>query len=92
MINQQEIMMKLQTTQFALACALAALILWVICSLFVMLMPMGMMSMSGYMMHGEFSTLQWQLGMHSFFLGLIAWTITAGVFGWLIAAIYNKLC
>lgn len=84
--------MKLQTTNFALACALAALILWIICSLFVMLIPMGMMSLSGHMMHGDFSTLQWQLGMHGFFFGLIAWTITAGVLGWLIAAIYNKLC
>lgn len=84
-------MMTLQTTKFGVACALATAILWIICSLLVVLMPVAMMNLSGHMMHGDFSMWQWRMGMHGFFFGLIAWSLVAGVFGWLLTVIYNKL-
>lgn len=83
--------MTLQTTKFGLACASAAAILWIFCSLLFMLMPMKMMNMSGHMMHGNFTEMQWQLSLHGVFFGLISWAIISGVAGWLVASIYNRL-
>ena len=83
--------MKLEARKFGIACAVAAAILWVICSLFVMAMPLGMMNMSGSMMHGDYSGMQWHMGLSGLIVGLIAWPVVAGFSGWLVAFIYNKL-
>ncbi len=83
--------MKLNAKKFSWACAITAIILRILCGLLFMIMPMRMMGMSGYMMQGDFTEMQWQLSMHGFFFGLISWAIMSGVAGWLIATIYNKL-
>ena len=43
--------MKLHAFKFGLACSISAIVLWVICSVFVAAMPAMMMSMSGDMVH-----------------------------------------
>lgn len=83
--------MKLDAIKFGLASAATFSILWVVCSLFVMGMPMNMMHISGNMVHGNFTSMQWSMGTQSIFIGLIAWAFVAGITGWLIALIYNKL-
>lgn len=83
--------MRLDAKKFGLACALAAAILWVICSLFVTIMPVAMMNLSGHMVHGNFNGTQWQMGMHGLFFGLIFWAIMSGITAWLAATFYNKL-
>ncbi len=83
--------MKLDAIKFGLASAIAFSIAWIICSIFVMAMPTGMMRISGHMMHGDFSSMQWDLGMSGLIVGLVSWAVVAGVMGWLMATIYNKL-
>ena len=83
--------MKLNAIKFGLACAASFSILWVFCSLFVMGMPTNMMQLSGNMVHGDFTSMQWSMGFQGLFVGLIAWAFVAGISGWLIALIYNKL-
>lgn len=83
--------MKLNETKFGLSVGLAFAIIWVVCSILVLLLPMPIMSMSGDMVHMNTSGLNWTMGFAGFFVGLITWTFSAGVTGWLIAFIYNKL-
>jgi hypothetical protein len=83
--------MKLDAVKFGLASAAAFSILWVVCSLFAIGMPMNMMQVSGNMVHGDFTSMQWSMGIQGLFIGLIAWAFVAGISGWLIALIYNKL-
>jgi len=83
--------MKLDAIKFGLACAISMAILWVICVLFVMMMPMGMMEMSGSMMHMDLSEIEWDMGLHGLIVGMIAWAIVGGFSGGLIATIYNRL-
>lgn len=85
--------MKLDAAKFGLSCAISAALLWIICAIFVMLMPAGMMEMSGDMLHMDLSgmDMKWDMGLHGLLTGLIAWVIGAGFSGWLVAAIYNKL-
>lgn len=83
--------MTLNATKFGLACAITVIIFWLIYSFLFMLMPIDLMGLRGHMMHGDFTGVQWQLKPHSLFFGLVSWAIIAGVGGWLIAVIYNKL-
>jgi hypothetical protein len=49
-----------------------------------------MMAMSGDMVHMDAAGINWQMGFMGFLVGLFAWTLSAGITGWLIAFIYNK--
>ena len=83
--------MKLNAIKFGLAAAYAVAIIWVFCSLLVVMLPGMSMNMGGYMMHSDFSGMSWHMGVAGFVLGLILWSLTAGIFAWLMAAIYNAL-
>ena len=83
--------MKLNAIKFGLACAATFSILWLVCSLSVIGMPMNMMQISGNMVHGDFASLQWSISAQGLVVGLIAWAFVAGISGWLTALIYNKL-
>ena len=83
--------MKLNATKFGVASAVAFAILWVICSLFVVVMPGMMMEMSGHMVHTDLAGIQWHMGLTSVVIGLFAWSFVAGITGWLVATIYNRL-
>lgn len=83
--------MKLDAMKFGLAAAYTVAIIWVFCSLLVVMLPGMSMNMGGYMMHGDFSGMSWHMGFAGFFLGLVLWTLTAGIFAWLMTEIYNRL-
>ncbi len=83
--------MKLHEIKFGLAAAISIAILWIICSLIVWLSPGMSMEMSGHMVHSDLSQMQWQLSLSGIIIGLIIWSLFAGIIGWLIATVYNKL-
>ncbi|MCG8383871.1 MAG: DUF5676 family membrane protein [Gammaproteobacteria bacterium] len=83
--------MKLNAMKFGLACAISAVVLWIICSLLVMAMPAMMLSMSGDMLHMQLQDMGWHLTLAGAFWGLVAWAFVAGIAGWLLATIYNRL-
>lgn len=83
--------MKMHTINFAAACAAALSVVWIICLLLVMLMPMGMMELSGSMMHMELTNMQWSMSLKGLIVGVIAWALVGGFTGALIATFYNRL-
>lgn len=83
--------MKLNAAKFGLAAAISFGVAWIICALLVMLMPGMMMSMSGHMVHMELADMGWHLTLAGVLLGLVAWSVSAGFIGWLLAWIYNRL-
>jgi len=83
--------MKLNAMNFGMASAISASVLWVICSVLVLVLPSMMLSMSGDMLHMQLNGMGWQLTLIGVVKGLVAWFVTAGVAGWLLAAIYNRL-
>lgn len=82
--------MKLDAINFGLACAAAFSLMWVILGLFMMAAPMHLMQIPGGG-QGEFSSMHQGMGVTGWFMGLILWTVLAGLTGWLTAFIYNKL-
>ncbi len=83
--------MKLNAAKFGLAWAITFAIFWLVCSLFVWLMPGAMMGISGHMIHGDLSAINWHLSLAGAVAGLVAWSLLAGVTGWLVALVYNRL-
>lgn len=82
--------MKLNANAFGLAAAVAVAVLWVLCSLVVVLVPGMSMTMSGYMMHTDFTGMQWDMHLAGFLGGLVVWAVFAYAFAWLMATIYNR--
>lgn len=83
--------MKLHAVKFGLACAISAVVLWIICSLLVMVMPAMMLSMSGDMLHMQLQDMEWHLTLTGALWGLVSWAVVAGFSGWLLVVIYNRL-
>lgn len=83
--------MKIQAMKFGMASALSASVLWVICSLLVMLMPSMMLSIPGNMLHIQLGDMGWHLTFIGAVKGLLAWFVMAGFAGWMLATIYNRL-
>ena len=83
--------MKINVLNFALASALTAAGVWLICSLLVWAMPGPMMNMTANMVHMNMGKSGWVLSPISVIGGLIGWGLVAGIFAWLLATIYNRL-
>lgn len=83
--------MSLNAVKFAIASSLSFAIVWIICSLLVLVMPEMMMTLSGGMVHMNLSSLNWEVSFLGIFVGLLGWSLSAGVIAWLLAIIYNKL-
>ena len=83
--------MKLDAGKFATAAAIVTAILWTICSAVVFSLPIGSTRMTGYMMHADVGRMTWAFSGVGFFVGLLVWSVLAGLAAWALAAIYNRL-
>ena len=83
--------MKLDAIKLAAATAIIFAIVWIICSLLVIVIPGGMMQMSGHMLHADLGNMGWSMHWAGFVVGLILWTLLPAVLVWAIAALYNRL-
>lgn len=83
--------MRIKPLTLGIASAITAAILWLFCSFLVFILPEMMMKMTGAMVHADLSTMNWTLTLSNVLVGLISWSISAGVTGWILAYIYNML-
>lgn len=83
--------MKINALNIALASAITTAIVWIICSLLVWSMPGAMMNLSGNMMHMELGKVGWMLSPVGVIWGLFGWSLSVGIFAWILATIYNLL-
>ncbi len=83
--------MKCDANRLFVATAGAFAIIWIICSALVAILPGQMLGMSGHMIHADFAAMSWTLTWAGFVIGLVAWSVSAGITAWLIGTIYNKL-
>ncbi|AGS39631.1 DUF5676 family membrane protein [Cycloclasticus zancles] len=83
--------MTLNAYKFGLASAISFSVIWLVCSLLVWLFPKMTMGIAGEMLHADMTSLGWQISSTGVVTGLIGWAVTAGVIGWFLVVIYNKL-
>ena len=82
--------MKIDASRLALALGGTTAVLWILCSILVVLFPGSMMSMTGSMLHADTQSFGWSLTLAGFLMGLVCWTVWAMAVGWLIGEIYNR--
>ncbi|MEW6127488.1 MAG: DUF5676 family membrane protein [Acidobacteriota bacterium] len=84
-------MMKLDIRAFAIASALIAATLFVVCAFFVAIAPKETTAIAGHLIHADLSGIVRSLTWGNFFGGLAGWTLgtasVAGATAWL----YNHL-
>jgi len=83
--------MKLDAMKFGMATAIVFGLFWIACSVLVMMLPSVMMDMSGHMIHGDMSGMRWHMTISGVVIGLMIWSLFAGLTAGLIAQFYNKM-
>lgn len=83
--------MKINQLKSALASGITAAIVWSVCSVLVWMVPGGMMTTTANMVHMEMNRGGWILTPTGVVWGLVAWTVFAGIVGWLLSTVYNLL-
>ncbi len=83
--------MKLNAKALGLAAAGTFALVWVICSLLAFSLPEMTMMAGGNMMHMDLQERQWSMHPLGLLVGLVAWSVVAGLVAWLTATLYNKL-
>jgi hypothetical protein len=83
--------MRLDVRAVTLAAAIAAAIVWTICSALVALAPGLSMAIMAPMVHMPPPSTGWSLTWGGFVIGLIGWSVTIAFFAWLGAGFYNRL-
>ncbi len=81
--------MTISTKRLVATVAISVGIVWLICSLLVFAMPGAMSSMTGHMLHMNPNQTPLHMSATGMFMGLIGWMAIAGLFAWIVGAIYN---
>jgi len=81
--------MKLDAMKLGIAAVLTTAVIWAVCTALVALLPGSMMGLSGHMVHADLGELSWTLTWAGYFVGLVVWSVSAGVAGWLFGMFYN---
>ena len=81
----------INSKKITIASVFSAGLLWVLCSLLVVLFPNSMMQITAHMLHADLPHISWTLTWSGFLIGLIGWVVLAGAMGSLVSVIYNRL-
>lgn len=83
--------MKLDTGLFVISVVVVTVVLWVICSLIVLLYPETSTYVAETMMHLAPGQMQLQMSWSGFLSGLCSWSVLAAFGAWLLIFIYGIL-
>jgi 2TM family of unknown function (DUF5676) len=83
--------MKLDPRAFAIAAAIIAAALFLICALFVAVAPEATTNFAGHLIHADFSGITRSLTWGNFLGGLVCWTLGTGLVAAMLAGVYNRL-
>ncbi len=82
--------MKFDTRALGYGVGLSTAIAWILCSILVALTPSASMTVTRDMFHLVGNEIQWGLTWKGFLVGLISWTLCAGLFAVLCGALVNR--
>ncbi|MFL0802738.1 MAG: hypothetical protein K6L81_03410 [Agarilytica sp.] len=76
--------------KFASAAALSTALIWLLCSVLVLIAPGAINYISGAMMHLEMSHWVWDLSVSKLVVGMLAWALMTWLVVWLTTTIYLR--
>tara|TARA_B100000745_G_scaffold300562_1_gene255305 strand:- start:6801 stop:7073 length:273 start_codon:yes stop_codon:yes gene_type:complete len=83
--------MRINAMKLATATSSFVGIVWLLCSVAVAVAPDALRYISGAMVHLDLSQWAWDMGLDTFFVGLLAWTVLSWVTVWGIVTVYQRL-
>lgn len=83
--------MKLDIRAFAIASAIVAAVLFVLCAFFVAIAPKETTAIAGHLIHADLSGIMRSLTWGDFFGGLVCWTFGTAIVAGTVAWLYNRL-
>ena len=83
--------MQFDVRATTLAAGIGTAITWITCNVLTALAPNTSMTIMANMFHTEPSKFAWSWTWAGFLLGLVGWSLTGALLGWLSAALYNRL-
>jgi hypothetical protein len=83
--------MRINPRAFGIATGLTAAFLFLVCAVFVAVLPDATTAFFGTLIHADLSAVARPLSLSSFVIGLIVWTVGTGLTFGLAAAVYNRL-
>jgi hypothetical protein len=90
-MTERRVIMKLDTRAFAIAAAIIAAALFLICAFFVAVAPEQTTNFAGHLIHSDLSGITRSLTWGNFFGGLACWTLGTGLVAAALAGVYNRL-
>ncbi len=84
--------MKINPLSLSVSSAAPVAVLCTVYSAAVFSLTILAINLSGEMSYLDFSDFDWKHTFSQFVVNLIVWSGSAGITGWLIAAVYNDLC
>lgn len=82
--------MTLHPRKLALAAATTAALLYVLCWLFVALLPELSLRLTEDMLHGAINSMTWRMNARSLVVGTVLWPALTGLSVWTGAVLYNR--
>ena len=83
--------MRINPIKLATATSSFVGIVWLLCSVAVVVAPNTLRYISGAMVHLDLSQWAWDMRLDTFFVGLFAWTVLSWVTVWGIVTVYQRL-
>lgn len=83
--------MRIDPRAFGIAAGLTAALLFLVCALFVAVLPGATTAFFGTLIHADFSAIARPLSLSSFVIGLIVWTVGTGLTFGFAAVVYNRV-
>lgn len=83
--------MRLDTQAFAIAAAVIAAALFLICAFFVAVAPEATTRFAGHLIHSDLSGITRSLTWGNFLGGLVCWTLGTGLVAAAVSWVYNRL-
>lgn len=83
--------MRINSVKLATVTAVYVAAVWVLCSVAIVVAPNALRTISGAMVHLDLSQWSWDMGLDTFVVGLLAWTLFSWVTVWSIVTVYQRL-
>ena len=83
--------LKLSVRSLFLATAITTGIAYLICVLFLTVVPQATMAFFSYILHANLSGITRSVTWGSFIVGLLVWSVGIGLYAAFVARLYNKL-
>lgn len=84
-------MRRIEPVTLGIAVGIGSAIFWTLCSILIALAPGSILGVTRSLFHIRSGSFELGVSWSGYFVGLACWSLAAGVFAWICAALYNRM-